>query len=339
MADIEPIKPTNTGWLIADVVADTYAFGWARTEADPALLALLADPQWQPYLVFPGEFVTEDRVVTGLIEHKSDPPSGAEVRPLFVLLDATWQEARKMFRKSPYLDHLPVLSLQPEQLSRYRLRRAQRAEHLCTAEVATLCLEMAGETQAAEILDAWFDVFCDHYLTARRLVPVDHNNAAHQRLRPFSRTVPVRLATAMDGAAVAEVLMESRLAFMPYAPSAHTPDEDRNWVRNYLIPRGNVFVSSRDERVVAVLAVSRDQGFSWIDQLYVLPGFEAQGLGLALLHHAHAMLERPIRLYTFQANTVARHFYERHGYKAIQYTDGSSNEERCPDVLYELTEK
>ena len=27
MADIEPLKPSNTGWLIADVVADTAAFG------------------------------------------------------------------------------------------------------------------------------------------------------------------------------------------------------------------------------------------------------------------------------------------------------------------------
>lgn len=61
-------------------------------------------------------------------------------RPLFVLLDATWTEARKMFRKSPYLDALPVLSLTPAQLSRYRLRRSTRGEHLCTAEVAAMCL-------------------------------------------------------------------------------------------------------------------------------------------------------------------------------------------------------
>jgi DTW domain-containing protein YfiP len=54
MGDIEALKPSNTGWLVADVLADTYAFGWARTETDPALLALLADPQWQPYVVFPG---------------------------------------------------------------------------------------------------------------------------------------------------------------------------------------------------------------------------------------------------------------------------------------------
>ena len=176
MADIEPLKPSNTGWLIADVVADTYAFGWARTEVHPDLLALLADPQWQPYVVFPGEFVAPERVVTRVATAEGK-------RPLFVLLDATWPEARKMFRKSPYLDHLPVLSLQGEQLSRYRLRRARRADHFCTSEVAALCLELAGEPHAAQTLEAYLDVFTDHYLNARQQLPVDGEDAAHQRLR------------------------------------------------------------------------------------------------------------------------------------------------------------
>jgi len=35
MADIEALKPSNTGWLIADVVPDTFAFGRARTEVTP----------------------------------------------------------------------------------------------------------------------------------------------------------------------------------------------------------------------------------------------------------------------------------------------------------------
>lgn len=181
MCDIEPLKPSNTGWLIADVVADTFAFGWARTEVDPLLLALLADPQWQPYVVFPGEFVAEGRVVT-------EPQQPAAVtqsvkRPLFILLDATWPEARKMFRKSPYLDHLPVLSLKPEQVSRYKLRRSKREDHFCTAEVAALCLELSGDTLAAQTLEAYLDVFSLHYLQARDQRPVDWADEAHQRLR------------------------------------------------------------------------------------------------------------------------------------------------------------
>ncbi len=183
MADIEPLKPSNTGWLVADVVADTFAFGWARTEVDPALIALLADPQWQPYLVFPGEFVAPERVVTGV--QALEP--GNSKRPLFVLLDATWPEARKMFRKSPYLDKLPVLSLQSEQLSTYKLRRSQRDAHFCTSEVAALCLALAGEDHAAQTLEAYLDVFTSHYLLAKQQLPVDGEDAMHQRLRTLSQ--------------------------------------------------------------------------------------------------------------------------------------------------------
>ena len=185
MADIEALKPSNTGWLIADVVADTAAFGWARTAVDPALLAMLADPQWQPFVVFPGEFVAAGRVVNTVQQVAADPftPQQATRRPLFVLLDATWPEARKMFRKSPYLDHLPVLSLQLDQISRYKLRRSKRDDHFCTSEVAAMCLDLAGEALAARTLQAYLDVFTHHYLQAKNQLPVDLAGAEHQRLR------------------------------------------------------------------------------------------------------------------------------------------------------------
>ncbi len=180
MADIEPLKPSNTGWLIADVVSDTFAFGWARTEVAPELLTLLNDPQWQPYVVFPREFADDARVV-------HDVPHEAHKRPLFILLDGTWDEARKMFRKSPYLQKFPVLSLQPEQLSRYQLRRAQSDAHLCTAEVGALCLALAKDTQAAVALNAYFDVFTEHYLKAKQQLPVDLNDAVHLQLLAATR--------------------------------------------------------------------------------------------------------------------------------------------------------
>jgi DTW domain-containing protein len=176
MADIEALKPSNTGWLVADVVADTFAFGWARTDVDPALLALLADEQWQPYLVFPEAFVPGGRVVTQV-------QAAPAKRPLFVLLDATWPEARKMFRKSPYLDKLPVLNLQSEQLSQYKLRRSQQDSHFCTSEVAALCLALNGEPLAAQTLTAYLDVFTSHYLLAKQQLPVDWGDDPHQHLQ------------------------------------------------------------------------------------------------------------------------------------------------------------
>lgn len=178
MHDVEPMKPSNTGWLIADVIDDTLAFPWSRTEVDPQLLALLADPQWQPYVVFPGEFVAPQRVV-------SEVRVEGGKRPLFILLDATWSEARKMFRKSPYLEHLPVLSLAPEQLSRYKLRRSKRDDHFCTAEVAALCLELAADQQASDVLDAYLDVFSSHYLAAKFQQDIDPDDETHTRLKPF----------------------------------------------------------------------------------------------------------------------------------------------------------
>ena len=191
MAETEALKPSNTGWLIADVVPDTMAFSWARTTVDPALTKLLADPQWQPYVVFPGEFVAPERVITQLpSELPPDAlPTTERKRPLFILLDATWQEARKIFKKSPYLNHFPVLSLTPEQISRYRLRRSQKEDHLCTSEVAALCLTLAGDTLAAQTLEAYLDVFTDHYLRAKQQQKLDLDDALHQRLRALS--VPV----------------------------------------------------------------------------------------------------------------------------------------------------
>jgi DTW domain-containing protein YfiP len=185
MADIEPLKPTNTGWLIADVVADTFAFGWARTETDPALLSLLADPRWQPYVVFPGEYAAPERVVEAVTADAADATAAASNarRPLFILLDATWNEARKMFRKSPYLDRFPVLSLRPEHVSSYTLRRSRRGDHFCTSEVAAQCLALAGDTRAADVLDAWLDVFTHHYVRARDQLPALWDGEQHRRLR------------------------------------------------------------------------------------------------------------------------------------------------------------
>ncbi|MET3493436.1 tRNA-uridine aminocarboxypropyltransferase [Variovorax boronicumulans] len=183
MADIEPLKPSNTGWLVADVVADTFAFGWARTETDPALLALLRDPQWQPYVVFPGQYAAPERVVHSVAPSQ---PSDKHKRPLFILLDGTWAEARKMFSRSPYLAALPVLSLEPEQISQYKLRRSRREDHFCTSEVAALCMQLAGEELAGQTLEAYLAVFTHHYLRAKHQQPVEWDGDAHRRLRELT---------------------------------------------------------------------------------------------------------------------------------------------------------
>lgn len=76
-------------------------------------------------------------------------------------------EARKMFRKSPYLDNLPVISVDLSRLSAYRLREARAEGQYCTAEVAIALLDMAGDTGAAAGLGEHFTRFKTRYLAGK----------------------------------------------------------------------------------------------------------------------------------------------------------------------------
>ena len=169
MYDTEVMKPSNTGKLIADLVKDTYAFLWSRTVENPELLAVLADKQWQPYVVFPAQYAQENQQV---IQDKVVCPEGK--RPLFIMLDGSWREAKKMFRKSPYLSGFPIVSFDPQLAlpdmienepltSRYQIRLSSVDNQFATAEVAARVLAMAGEPKRAQLLDLWFDVFSYQY--------------------------------------------------------------------------------------------------------------------------------------------------------------------------------
>ncbi|KMV32292.1 cytoplasmic protein [Photobacterium swingsii] len=160
MYDDEVLKPSNTGRLIADLFQDTFAFIWSRTEPNAEMLALLEDPQWQPYVIFPEEYATPERVV-------NDVQLEQGKRPLFIMLDGSWAEAKKMFRKSPYLNKFPVMSINPEKPSRYTVRVASKENQLGTAEVAARIIDVFGEQNNAETLDLWFDVFREHYITGK----------------------------------------------------------------------------------------------------------------------------------------------------------------------------
>ena len=73
----------------------------------------------------------------------------------------------------------------------------------------------------------------------------------------------------------------------------------------------------------------------WIEQLYVAPDRLGQGIGSRLVDLAKTRSPDGLTLWTFQVNERARRFYERHGFVAVELTDGSGNEERQPDVRYE----
>lgn len=159
MFDTEPMKPSNTGRLIADILPETAAFQWSRTEPPQALLDLVASDDYQPMVVFPASYAGSERQVL------TAPTAGKP--PLFIMLDGTWTEARKMFRKSPYLDALPVISVDLSRVSAYHLREAHADGQYCTAEVAIALLDIAGDLHAADALGNHFACFRERYLAGK----------------------------------------------------------------------------------------------------------------------------------------------------------------------------
>ena len=146
----------------------------------------------------------------------------------------------------------------------------------------------------------------------------------------------LRSATLQDAPDIVRVLRGSRFRFMPYAPPTHSAAQDLHWARRSLIPTGGVTVACIDGTVVGVLAIRQTDDAGWIGQLYVEPAYCGRGIGTQLLASALTSLRRPVRLYTFQENERARAFYEGHGFRPVEFGDGSQNEERYPDVLYEF---
>lgn len=149
---------------------------------------------------------------------------------------------------------------------------------------------------------------------------------------PRSTTWPLRPATAADARSVADVYLRSRHAAFPLIPrSVHPDDEVREWFADVVLPRGGVWVAGTDDGHVVGMMVLDDDG---IDHLYVDPRWANQGLGSAFVALAKRERRNGLQLWTFESNEPARRFYERHGFVAVEATDGSTNEEQAPDVRY-----
>jgi len=129
--------------------------------------------------------------------------------------------------------------------------------------------------------------------------------------------------------AVARLFRAVRGTCLPYLAELHTPKDDLAFFRGQVFVQCEVWVAGAIDGFIAFRT-------GWVDHLYVRPECQRQGLGKELL--AVAMTNHaPLRLWVFQRNAAAIRFYRAHGFREIERTDGSRNEEREPDVLMEWT--
>jgi DTW domain-containing protein YfiP len=170
--DTEFAKLTNSGALVGPALADepgiqVQRLAWSRVAPDPRVLQLAEARQLMLLYPTPEALVLTATLQLQHDEHRSaattsclplshtfSPTLLNDNRQLpqirgFVLLDATWQLAHKMYRQSPYLKTLPTLKLESSQPSQYLLRRNQRQQGWCTAESVALLLAAIGRQDAA----------------------------------------------------------------------------------------------------------------------------------------------------------------------------------------------
>jgi len=143
--------------------------------------------------------------------------------------------------------------------------------------------------------------------------------------------VGLRPATPADAVEIAAIFLAAHADAMPYLPKLHTDDEVRAWIRDVALPQNEVLVAEADGRPAGFAALKGDL----LDQLYVHPDLQRRGIGDALFARIKELRPDGFRLWVFQRNADARRFYERHGLRLVELTDGAGNEEREPDALYE----
>jgi ribosomal protein S18 acetylase RimI-like enzyme len=99
--------------------------------------------------------------------------------------------------------------------------------------------------------------------------------------------------------------------------------------RDVVMQRYRVWLAVAGRDVVGLMAL----GEGLIEQLYVDPEAQGRGVGTTLLELARRDSPSGLTLFTHQRNDQARNFYERRGFRAVEF-GVSPPPEREPDVKY-----
>lgn len=149
-------RPSNTARLLKLINPhSTELFLWKRTKVPEKLIANLNNNIYEPFLLFP---IENNETKCQKVEYKK-----VGKIPAFIIIDGTWKEARKIFRKSSYLENLPIISLEPGFKSIYDLRRGAQKGNLCTIEAAIEVLKISGEDRYSQVINDFYNLFLKSY--------------------------------------------------------------------------------------------------------------------------------------------------------------------------------
>jgi len=206
----EKSKKTATGWLLNDTLySDKFGttplnkndlvetrmkvtiWTWRGTNdiamIDEQIMRLLKDGDRAVHLLWTGGTTTTTTDVTttnAIMTKRSNNTEKAAAAETFIIIDGTWQQARKIYRKVPMLWSLPRISFNGTNVppSTYVLRGDYSGwrerfsssstttnndgggdggnnDLLCTAEVAAAVMDRCGDGDCANVIRRRLDVF------------------------------------------------------------------------------------------------------------------------------------------------------------------------------------
>jgi RimJ/RimL family protein N-acetyltransferase len=151
----------------------------------------------------------------------------------------------------------------------------------------------------------------------------------------MSLAIALRDARPEDAPHLARIRLVARATAMPEVREAHDEAEVARWLATWLIARNRVRVAEAEGRAIGYVGHGDEPEFGpMVFHLYLHPASQRQGIGTRLLAEATAAHPDKLSLWCIARNAGARAFYERHGFRAARFGDGSQNEEGEPDVLY-----
>jgi DTW domain-containing protein len=131
-------RQTNTGSLAVEVLGDSVEVViWERTKPNEVLL----------------KYIKQSNIALLYPTSAGESLSESSTYDAYVIIDSTWQEAQKIYNKSPYLHDLPCVEIKTEKPSVYSLRRNQIEHGLCTAEIVAEVLKSDKQMELALSLE------------------------------------------------------------------------------------------------------------------------------------------------------------------------------------------
>lgn len=136
----ETRKAINTGRMAFRTLTNSKLLVGDRFDENETLRAILNDPSYQVYVLFPGEGAQDI----------AELPRDETKQDVFLVLDATWAMAKKMYKHSTCLQSLPLVMFTPPKPSGFRIRQQPGLNCYSTLETIHHIIEVHGQHPRGE---------------------------------------------------------------------------------------------------------------------------------------------------------------------------------------------